>query len=364
MACTGLALRGLIELGVEKVVEAHASGRGRLRHETSDMACEEGVGHRPRLAEEQSHEAEQELVDLVEAVVGAGGDGPFDELSEACGEVVAEVGDGAVFAALHTGEDLHVGACGDGSFTCEELVEDDAERVDVAAVVEPLAACLFGAHVGEFSAELAGRGSDGLVGRDGDAEVDEFGLSVARDEDVGGRDVAVDEAEASALLVAPVVDVGEAAADLGDDEEGELVREASSAGELGAVDGAEVPAVHMVHGEEEGSVVLSNIEDGDEVAVREARGDAGLFEEAAGKGRVFCEVGEHALDDELLLPAGGALHACEVDLAHAAAREEAEEFVASELYGGVGGFQTVNSWTCRQGGLLEAFSDRVESRRF
>lgn len=145
-------------------------------------------------------------------------------------EVVAEGGDGAVFAALHACEDLHVGACGDGSFACEELVEDDAERVDVAAVVEALAAGLFWAHVGEFSAELAGCGSDGLVGGDGDAEVDELGLAVARDEDVGGRDVAVDEAEASALLVAPVVDIGEAAADFGDDEEGELVGEARATG--------------------------------------------------------------------------------------------------------------------------------------
>lgn len=153
----------------------------------------------------------------------------------------------------------------------------------------------------------------------------------------------MDEAEASALVVAPIVDIGEAATDLGDDEEGELVGETGGAGEFGAVDGAEVPAVHMVHGEEEGSVVLADIEDGDEVAVREACGDAGLFEEAAGKGRVFCEVGEHALDDELLLPAGGALHACEVDFAHAAAREQAEEFVASELDGCVGGFQTGNS---------------------
>ena len=143
------------------------------------MACEEGVGHWPRLAEEQSHEAEEELVDLLEAVVGAGGDGPFDELCEPCGEVVAEVGDGPVFAALHTGEDLHVGAGRDGSLACEEFVEDDAERVDVAAVVEALAAGLFGAHVGEFSAELAGCGSDGLVGGDGDAEVDELGLAVA-----------------------------------------------------------------------------------------------------------------------------------------------------------------------------------------
>ena len=179
MAGTGLALRGLIELGVEEVVEAHATGWGRLGHEASDVAGEECVGDGAGLTEEQAHEAEEEFVDLLEAVVGAGGDGPLDELCEACGEVVAEVGDGAVFAALHAGEDLHVGACGDGSFACEELVEDDAERVDVAAVVEPLAACLFGAHVGEFSAELAGCGSDGLVGGDGDAEVDELGLAVA-----------------------------------------------------------------------------------------------------------------------------------------------------------------------------------------
>ena len=164
----------------------------------------------------------------------------------------------------------------------------------------------------------------------------------------------MDEAEASALLVAPVVDIGEAAADFGDDEEGELVGEACATGEFGAVDGAEVPAVHMVHGEEEGAVVLADIEDGDEVSVREAGGDACLFEEAACEGRVFCEVGEHALDDELLLPAGGALHACEVDFAHAAAREEAEEFVASELDGCVGGFQTGDSWTCGQESLLEA----------
>ena len=79
----------------------------------------------------------------------------------------------------------------------EQLVEHAAERVDVGAGVDPLAADLLGRDVVEGPDEGAGRGDAGArVDLAGEPEVGEVGVLAgarALDEDVARLDVAVDE---------------------------------------------------------------------------------------------------------------------------------------------------------------------------
>ena len=90
------------------------------------------------------------------------------------------------------------------------FVEDDAEGEEVSAGVEFLAKGLFGRHVGDSAeggagaGEMSGVGSErSLVaisggrfcgGKFGEAEIEDFGVAASGDEDVGGLDVAVDDA--------------------------------------------------------------------------------------------------------------------------------------------------------------------------
>ena len=75
----------------------------------------------------------------------------------------------------------------------EGFVAGDAFEEDAGGCVEVggggggFAGPLFGCHVGGCAGVAA------LSGEDGDAEVDEFALSVVLDEDVGGFVVAVDD---------------------------------------------------------------------------------------------------------------------------------------------------------------------------
>ena len=116
----------------------------------------------------------------------------------------------------------HPGVAAEGEFAGEELEQDDAERIHVAAAVGGVgfALGLFGRHVG-------GRAEDLAVHRDGDfahfaagqAEVHEVRLAVAIDHDVGRLQVAVDDA----LLVGMVQGIGDFRAQLGRFAAGELL---------------------------------------------------------------------------------------------------------------------------------------------
>ena len=96
----------------------------------------------------------------------------------------------------------------------QELVEHDAAREDVAAPIDRQPAHLLRRHVAELALEDAGLGLGALARRLRDTEVDELDLTLERDEDVLRADVAVDEVQLLAALVALVVRVVEALAHL------------------------------------------------------------------------------------------------------------------------------------------------------
>ena len=211
-----------------------------------------------------------------------------------------------------------------GEASGEKLVGDDAEGVDVGAGVDfgGVAGGLFGGHVVEGSEEGTDFGSGGGgvevgVGGFGEAEVEDFGLAGVGDEDVGGFQIAVDDA----LGVGVVDGVG----DEGDEGEafakGEVFR-------LGV--GVEREAVDELHGEvgleTEGRVLSSGVEDGGDIGMLEKSEDFGFEVEAfeGGRGKV---AGTNDLEGD---DAVGLLLDGFVDRAHAAFADEADDDVGPD----------------------------------
>jgi hypothetical protein len=101
-------------------------------------------------------------------------------------------------------------------------VEHDPEREDVGAPVHRQPAHHLRAHVAELAAEHGPR-RPGAEGRLRDAEVDDPDAAVEAEEDVGRRDVAVDDPQLAAAGVAAAVrvieGVGDAPADVGDERD-------------------------------------------------------------------------------------------------------------------------------------------------
>ncbi len=203
-----------------------------------------------------------------------------------------------------------------GSRPRRQLVEDDADRVEIAAVIELGAAGLLGRHVLGRAADEAGAGERGalVVGAVddlGDAEVehlDEVGLvAPLLHHDVLGLEIAVDDAGA--------VRVGERREHLGDDAHHAGLGQRPLAGEHGV----QVLALHVLHGDVHGAVFgLAEVEHADGVGVVQAAGGLGLALEA-GDGALVAEEGlaQHLEHDRLVEVDLDGL----VDLAHAALAE-------------------------------------------
>ena len=118
------------------------------------------------------------------------------------------VGDGAEPVGDHGRQDVVDRAAADRERVAagEQLVKDDAERVDVAPGVDRGLAVaegveVLGGHVGERPADERGRGADAELGVGGEVEVEQERLAVVGEQDVGRLQVAVEDA--------PLVGVGQ-----------------------------------------------------------------------------------------------------------------------------------------------------------
>jgi len=155
---------------------------------------------------------------------------------------------------------------------------------------------LLGRHVGQLAFEEAGIGSPAVAGDLGDAEVEDAAHAVGGDEQVLGRDVAVDDRQRGAVDVAERVGVVQALACLGEDAGGE--GQAARVARRGGGEGVPGDAVEVLHDQVELAAVLAQLEDRAQVGVGEARGDTALVEEHLDERRVDGEVGEDLLDRE------------------------------------------------------------------
>ena len=126
-------------------------------------------------------------------------------------------------------QELVAVVAGEGGLEREQLVERDAEGVDVAAVVDDdaLGEGLLGAHVAERAEEVAGHRHAGVLFDAGQAEVGDPEFAGVVDQQVGRLDVAVEDA----VLVGVVEGFGGLDAEVGDGAE---VVAGGEGGELGA----------------------------------------------------------------------------------------------------------------------------------
>ena len=228
--------------------------------------------------------------------------------AEIGGGLVAELAiflEGFVEDVLQVGREVAVDGSGRWGMVVEELVEDDgaggsaegvvcgghfvednAEGEEVAAGVEEFAAGLLGRHVGDGAEGGAGAselvafgdaGFGGVAGSSGidagEAEVEDFGLAGGGDEDVGGFDVAVEDA----FAMGGFEGVGELSADF---------HEAGERGWMARVEAVERLAVEQLHDEEGLAVGLVDFVDGADAGVVECGGDAGFAVEALESGRI------------------------------------------------------------------------------
>ena len=157
----------------------------------------------------------------------------------------------------------------------EQLPQDDARGVDVAATVERFSARLFRRHVADLAEDHAGRGLLQLQGGRGQAEVGQLDLTRIGKQHIGRRYVAVDQAKTF-----EAVRIGQATHQLLDDVGGHRQRERDAF--LGATvpHRAQVLALDELHGQVDLAVDLAGIKHAHQVPVAEAHHHLGLVLEA------------------------------------------------------------------------------------
>ena len=191
----------------------------------------------------------------------------------------------------------------------QQLVENQAERVDVGALGQRGAGCqLFGRHVAGRADQRALRS---VLAQDGDAEVGDDRAAMVVDQDVGRLQVAVQHALG--------VGGGEAGAQLACDLEHTFRGETAHA----AQQRRQVLAVHQFHGKEHDAGVFADVEHAADRRVRNLPGQADLVEDlraCGGTGRPDEFQRNRGLEHEVV----GAPH-----VAHAAAPQPRNHAVTS-----------------------------------
>jgi hypothetical protein len=150
-----------------------------------------------------------------------------------------------------------------------ELVEDDAEREHVTAPIErSRRSALLRRHVRGFALQRSGLGDLGCA-RGGlcDSEVDDLHVAVVADEDVRGRDVAMDEPERFAIRPELLVCVMECGRSRADDRDDVLERQLLLVLREVREQAPQVFAVHVLHREEVLVAFLADVVDLDDVVM-------------------------------------------------------------------------------------------------
>ncbi len=216
----------------------------------------------------------------------------------------------------------------------QQLVEDDAQREEVAAPVDGLGPGLLGRHVLELPLERAGLRLRGLRRGLRDAEVAELDVALVGDQDVLGRHVAMHDVQIVALGVAAAVRVVERRGHLGGDVDRQRNRQrnAQLAGRL--LNRAQVAAVDVLHRDEVAAGLdLPEVVDVDDVRVVQLGRELGLVGEHRDELFVVGQVRKDLLDRDDLLESFHARSLGLVELGHAAAGDPFQDLVLAEAVG-------------------------------
>ena len=199
----------------------------------------------------------------------------------------------------------------------EHLVEDDAERVDVAALGRRLAGRLLGGDVLRTADDAAGL-RELRAGEDlGDAEVGQLEDAVVADEDVRRLEIAMDDAV--------IVDMLEGRADLEGDVDRVAPREAAAMLDQ-VVEPAPLDELHRVPVL---SVFVAGVVELDDVRMRELGERLDLALEALEEAGVLGELGGEDLDGGA---SAGDFFLGEMDASHAAATDLAREDPSAQSF--------------------------------
>ena len=263
-------------------------------------------------------------------------------------DVRAEKLHGGILPGLNAAERLERRRGAERVHRGDRLVEDDPEGEEVAPRVHVVAARLLGAHVAEFPLELAARRIRERIlfdraARFRDAEVGDFHLPLEAQEDVLRAHVAVDDVEGAQLFVATPVRVVEPLGDLRRDVDAHVDWERDVTATNASEERREIEAVHVLHRHVVGADRLlpllgrrvpersdAEVEDLDDVRVRQADRELGFVDEHLHELLALREVGEDPFDDDDLLEPLDAVALRLEDLGHSPATEALEEAVATE----------------------------------
>ncbi len=280
------------------------------------------------MAEDVTRQRISEVATRLEALVLVAGERLEEDALELLVHLRVQPGqtrNGGLLNQLHG---LVIGLAEEETPTREHLPEHDPQREDVGASVDLLTHRRLGRQIAELALHHAGVGLLELGRRLGETEVGELHLAPLGDEDVGRRDVAVNDAQLFALLAEGLVGVAEPATGLDADVDRLLHREALARLAQALDHRLEVHPVDELHDDEVGVVRRADVEDGDDVGVAQAGPQAGLVQEHRDEVLVLGEVRQDALDRDLLLEALNAEGLTSEDLGHTASFEAVDDAVS------------------------------------
>ena len=203
----------------------------------------------------------------------------------------------------------------EGQASSKQLIESDADGVDIGARVELFAQDLFGRHEGQRAQDHARSCELGAECGERQSEIEKFNAIVAADHDVGGFDVAMHDAA--------IVGVGEAREDLLN-----VVKPGRESHWGGAEFGAQGKPLDEFHDHDKFAVVTKGgVEFGD-IRVVEAGEQLDFAEKASND---FVGDGTTGGEDLHGLGSIGYGVADLVDLAHSSCAEDACDFVVADL---------------------------------
>ncbi|MBK6529503.1 MAG: hypothetical protein IPF99_07865 [Deltaproteobacteria bacterium] len=222
---------------------------------------------------------------------------------------------------------------GEGRLPQRELVEHGGGGEDVAAGVDGVASHLLGREVRVLALDDAGLRGRRAVGGAREAEVRELHLAVVREQDVGGRDVAVDDAQRLVVGVRGAVRVLQALAELPGDERRDLRRGQRVQGLEALEELPEVEPVDVLHRDVVAPLDLAEVDDLDDVAMAQPRGEARFIDEPPGGLRVAGHASGHHLEGDVLLEARDRAGPREEHLGRASACDPPHDLVGPERSG-------------------------------